>query len=91
MTEQLRLSVEQCIRDHLAQDVDRDAAIVEASREIVAGLLRPLSGGPTLVDAMALIERIDLTLRVPAAEYVPAIGDVFSLIDDFRKGGIHAR
>ncbi len=29
----------------------------------------------------AVINDIDLTLRVPAAEYVPAIGDVFTLID----------
>jgi hypothetical protein len=28
-----------------------------------------------------LVKRIDETLRVPAAEYVPAIGDVFTLID----------
>ena len=28
-----------------------------------------------------LVEAIDLTLRVPAAAYVPAIGDVFTLID----------
>lgn len=29
----------------------------------------------------ALVQRIDETLRVPAAEYVPAISDVFALID----------
>lgn len=28
-----------------------------------------------------VIDRIDMTLRVPAAEYVPAIGDVFTIID----------
>lgn len=28
-----------------------------------------------------LVKRIDETLRVPAAEYVPAISDVFTLID----------
>ena len=27
------------------------------------------------------IRKIDVTLRVPAAEYVPAIGDVFEIID----------
>lgn len=32
------------------------------------------------------IERIDETLRVPAAEYVPAIGDVFTIIDQIKKG-----
>lgn len=36
-----------------------------------------------------LVEAIDLTLRVPAAEYVPAIGDVFTLIDK-AKGTDHA-
>lgn len=30
----------------------------------------------------AVIKKIDLTLRVPAAEYVPAIQDVFQIIDD---------
>lgn len=33
-----------------------------------------------------LIEVIDRTLRVDAAEYVPAIGDVFTLIDKVLKG-----
>lgn len=32
-----------------------------------------------------LVHNIDLTLRVPAAEYVPAIGDVFKLIDETGK------
>jgi hypothetical protein len=35
----------------------------------------------------ALIRDIDYTLRVPAAEYVPAIRDVFKLIDEWKKGG----
>jgi hypothetical protein len=33
-----------------------------------------------------LVKRIDETLRVPAAEYVPAIGDAFTLIDALAKG-----
>lgn len=85
MKEQLRLSIEQCIRDHLAQDLDTDSAIVAASKEIVDAISRPLDNGPSRNDALALIERIDQTLRVPAAEYVPAIGDVFTLIDQFKK------
>ena len=89
MQEQMRLSIEQCIREHIAQDVDFDNAVVEASREIVAALVRPIEG-PTRNDALALIERIDQTLRVPAAEYVPAIGDVFTLIDNFRRNGAAA-
>ena len=28
------------------------------------------------------LEKINLTLRIPAAEYVPAIGDVFGIIDE---------
>ena len=32
-----------------------------------------------------LLERIDRTLRIPAAEYVPAIGDVFTLIDNSNR------
>jgi len=35
-----------------------------------------------------LVRDIDTTLRVPAAEYVPAIGDVFELID---RAGMRAR
>ena len=31
--------------------------------------------------AIKTIGEIDYTLRVPAAEYVPAIGDAFNLID----------
>lgn len=85
MQEQLRLSIEAIIREHIAQDVDFDNAVVEASREIVAGLMRPLDAGPTRADCLALIEQIDKTLRVPAAEYVPAIVDVFTLIDAFRS------
>lgn len=36
-----------------------------------------------LKEAREVIREIDLTLRVPAAEYVPAIGDAFGLIDKF--------
>lgn len=46
------------------------------------------AGRESLKESWAEIERlraglkeIDATLRVPAAEYVPAIGDVFSIID----------
>lgn len=37
-----------------------------------------------------LVKRIDETLRVPAAEYVPAIRDVFDLIDALGKENSHA-
>jgi hypothetical protein len=40
--EQFRFSVEQVIREHLAQDVDRDNAIIEASREITRAAMRPI-------------------------------------------------
>lgn len=36
--------------------------------------------------AILTLSRIDVALRVPAAEYVPAIRDVFDLIDDFDPG-----
>lgn len=29
------------------------------------------------------LNQIDLALRIPAAEYVPAIGDVFQMIDGY--------
>jgi DUF438 domain-containing protein len=38
-----------------------------------------------LIKANSLIQEIDKTLRVPAAEFVPAIGDVFALIDKAKK------
>ena len=38
-----------------------------------------------LAKANDLIQEIDKTLRVPAAEYVPAIGYVFTLIDKAKK------
>lgn len=43
-----------------------------------------------IVTLETLIAKIDQTLRVPAAEYVPAIGDVFQLIDDagLRRDGV---
>lgn len=31
---------------------------------------------------LTILERIDTTLRVPAAEYVPAIQDVFKIINE---------
>lgn len=35
------------------------------------------------------IRKIDAMLRIPAAEYVPAIGDVFGVIDDvYKQAGI---
>jgi hypothetical protein len=33
----------------------------------------------------ATLDLIDATLTIPAAEYVPAIGDVFLIIDEARK------
>lgn len=46
--EQFRFSVEQVIREHLAQDVDRDNAIIEASREITRAAMSPISGSITV-------------------------------------------
>ena len=44
-----------------------------------------LSGATILLDELtAAIRQIDQMLRVPAAEYVPAIGDVFALIDKLK-------
>ena len=34
------------------------------------------------------IVRIDRVLRVPAAEYVPAIGDAFKIIDEVTDGNL---
>jgi hypothetical protein len=41
-------------------------------------------GELTRAQLVAAIHQIDQTLRVPAAEYVPAIGDVFTLIERLR-------
>ena len=85
MKEQLRMSIEQTIRDHIAQDTDFDNAVREASRDIVNALERPLHGDGSLSvgDCLDLIHAIDATLCVPAAEYVPAIRDVFDMVDRF--------
>ena len=40
--------------------------------------------------AHLLVQRIDQALRVPAAEYVPAIHDVFALIDAMKGTGMGA-
>ena len=42
LQESLRLSIESCIREHLEQEDDRDAAIIESSREIVRMLFAPV-------------------------------------------------
>lgn len=42
----LRMSIEQCIRDHIDQDDDIDNAIVEASREIVKIISQPIDAFP---------------------------------------------
>lgn len=38
-----------------------------------------------LEEALKVIEEIDKTLQIPAAEYVPAISDTFTIIDKFTK------
>ena len=40
--DQIRYSIEEIIREHIAQDCDFDNAIREAAREITAGLMRPI-------------------------------------------------
>lgn len=39
---------------------------------------------PLLLDAYEALDAIDKALTIPAAEYVPAIGDVFKIIDSVR-------
>lgn len=39
---------------------------------------------PLLLDAYEALNAIDKALTIPAAEYVPAIGDVFKIIDSVR-------
>ena len=40
---------------------------------------------PTADDFREYLRQIEQTLTIPAAEYVPAIGDVFGIIDEARK------
>lgn len=54
----------------IAKDDNEFAALIAQCRE--ANRLREA------------IQKIDLTLRIPAAEYVPAIGDVFEIIDSLK-------
>lgn len=42
---------------------------------------------PEVARLRRVLSEIETTLRVPAAEYVPAIGDVFTLIDKARADG----
>lgn len=51
MKEQLIMSIEECIRDHISQDLNIDAAIAAASREIVEALLRPMIAPTPFVEA----------------------------------------
>lgn len=67
---------------------------VKAARSLVPALIAECERlGKEVLVLRHLVKRIDETLRVPAAEYVPAIGDVFSLIDalatdtDLRSSG----
>ena len=60
------------------QHVDTGRREMQANAELCAS-------APAMLE---LIERIDQTLRVSAAEYVPAIGDVFKLIDEFRQQAV---
>lgn len=66
-----------------------DEAIVfeyEPTHGAIKGLsIHVIEAAPMLAKIVRLeaaIKNIDLTLRVPAAEYVPAIQDVFQIIDD---------
>lgn len=34
------------------------------------------------------IKKINMLLQIPAAEYVPAISDIFTVIDDIKKEGV---
>jgi hypothetical protein len=61
-----------------------DALLIVAMRNHLPEIL-------TRMDALeAAIKKIDHTLRVPAAEYVPVIGDVFTIIDSLARldGGV---
>lgn len=52
-------------------------------------ILRACKAHAGLIERVSMLEeavgKIDQTLRVPAAEYVPAIGDVFSIIDSLKS------
>jgi hypothetical protein len=68
-------AVKDMTREKLAECVKRLALSHERLRA-------ELSGATLLMEEReAAIREIDSTLRIPAAEYVPAIGDVFSIID----------
>lgn len=82
----------QCDCEHslVNPDGDRDCSHSlfdwENEDHLCEPLVEMLNATRPLLDEIerlrALIVRIDETLRVPAAEYVPAISDVFALIDD---------
>lgn len=49
LRDQLRYSIEECIREHITQDVDFDNAIREACDEIVRMLTEPIAEQITIV------------------------------------------
>lgn len=57
----------------------------QADRDLIVALR---SGAPAFLAAERLIDAIDLCLRVPAAEYVSSIQDVFRLIDEHRQTAV---
>jgi len=77
------MSLCQCSKCRQRWD-DASPTVIEQQAEIER--LRSI-----LVAKQNLITEIDLTLRVPAAEYVPVIRDVFDLIDEAASaaGGKH--
>jgi hypothetical protein len=80
---------EECSVDHSWFHFTKCATLIE---QFVAERLAAMEARGTTEEAISALSarvaelegglrRIDAALRVPAAEYVPAIGDAFSIID----------
>jgi hypothetical protein len=72
--------------DALASERARADATLTANRQANDAAMDDMGAAMLRAEARAdaaekLVREIDRTLRVPAAEYVPAIQDVFTMID----------
>lgn len=71
---------------------DCESLTTEQLRALCASherLRKELSGAEIVARErlVGVLDEIDRTLRVPAAEYVPAFGDVFAIIDRTKAEG----
>jgi hypothetical protein len=77
----------QCVLEHdeLPYYLDNDGGHMTDDAVVFALAQEIVQLAKERDEALTLVQRIDEALRVPAAEYVPAISDVFTMIDYYRS------